>query len=296
MIISRRAKDRLARSSFQSLTIIVSLAVFAIGLVLLAKSAPLLVSNSLQALLFSPVWHPSRGEFGFYPFIVGTVDVTVLSMAMAGPICILTSIYVSEYAAKRVRGVIVLMIDLLAGVPSVVIGLWGVLVIVPAVRSLASLVGYRTTGYSVLAGGLVLAIMVFPSVISVMQEVLRNVPFSMREASAGLGATKWQTVKYVVVRKSAGGILASLILGFSRAFGETIAVLMVVGNVAKIPSTIFDPAYPLPALIANDYGDIMSIPLFDSALLFAALLLLLVVVAFTLMGRVVLIRTQGRSA
>ena len=103
-------------------------------------------------------------------------------------------------------------------------------------------------------------------------------------------------MKYVVVRKSAGGILASLILGFSRAFGETIAVLMVVGNVAKVPSTIFDPAYPLPALIANDYGDIMSIPLYDSALLFAALLLLLVVAAFTLMGRLFLIRTQRRSA
>ena len=296
MMISRRAKDQLASTFFQSLTILVSLAIFAIGFVLLAKSTPLLVSNSLRELLFSSLWHPSKGEFGFYAFIVGTVEVTVLSMALAGPICTLTSIYVSEYAAKRVRSAVVLMIDLLAGVPSIVIGLWGVLVIVPAVRSLGALLGYQTTGYSVLAEGLVLAIMVFPSVISVMQEVLRNVPVSMREASAGLGATKWQTVKYVVVRKSAGGIVASLILGFSRAFGETIAVLMVVGNVAKVPSTIFDAAYPLPALIANDYGDIMSIPLYDSALLFAALLLLLVVAAFTITGRVILIRTQRRSA
>jgi len=296
MIISRRAKDRLASILLKSLTVIVSVIIFVIGFVLLAKSIPLLVSNSLLTLLFSPLWRPSQGEFGFYAFIVGTVEVTLLSMSLAGPICILASIYVSEYAAKRVRNAVALMIDLLAGVPSVVIGLWGVLVIVPAVRIVAGLVGYQTTGYSVLAGGLVLAIMVFPSVISVMQEVLRNVPISMREASAGLGATKWQTVKYVVVRKSAGGIVASLILGFSRAFGETIAVLMVVGNVAKVPSTIFDAAYPLPALIANDYGDIMSIPLYDSALLFAALLLLLVVVAFSLMGRIVLIRTQGRSA
>jgi len=296
MIISRRARDRLASKVLQSLTIFVSLAVFGIGFVLLAQSMPLLISNSLRTLLFSPVWRPFSGEFGFYPFIAGTAEVTVLSMVLAGPICILASVYMSEYAAKRVRGGVVLMIDLLAGVPSVVIGLWGVLVIVPAVRYLGTMVGYPTTGYSVLAGGIVLAIMVFPSVISVMHEVLRNVPFSMREASAGLGATKWQTVKYVVVRKSAGGILASLILGFSRAFGETMAVLMVVGNVARVPSSVFDPAYPLPALIANDYGDIMSIPLYGSALLFAALLLLLVVVAFTLVGRVILIRTQGRSA
>jgi phosphate transport system permease protein len=296
MRISRTAKDLLARRLLQPLTLLVSLGVFAIGLVLLVISAPLLVSNSLQGLLLSSVWRPSRGEFGFYPFIVGTLDVTFLSMTFAVPICILTSVYVSEYAAKRVRDVVISMIDLLAGVPSVVMGLWGVLVIVPAVRYVASFAGYSTTGYSVLAGGIVLAIMVFPSIISFTQEVLRNVPSSMREASAGLGATKWQTVKYVVVRRSAGGILAAIILGFSRAFGETMAVLMVVGNVAKIPSSIFDPAYPLPALIANDYGDIMSIPLYDSALLFAALLLLLVVAAFTIMGRLVLIRIQRRSA
>ena len=296
MRISRTAKDLLARRLLRPLAILVSIGVFAIGFVLLAKSVPLLVSNSLQRLLFSQLWHPSRGEFGFYAFIVGTVEVTLLSMTFAGPICILTSVYVSEYAAKRIRDAVISMIDLLAGIPSVVIGLWGVLVVVPAVRYVASFAGYSTTGYSVLAGGVVLAIMVFPSVISVTQEVLRNVPFSMREASAGLGATKWQTVKYVVVRKSAGGILAAIILGFSRAFGETMAVLMVVGNVAKVPSSLFDPAYPLPALIANDYGEIMSIPLYDSALLFAALLLLLVVAAFTLMGRLVLIRVQRRSA
>jgi len=295
MRINRQAKDLLASRLMRLTTILVSLSVFVIGLVLLVKSEPLLASISLKDLLLSPSWHPSRNEFGLYPFIVGTVEVTVLSMAFAVPICLLTSIYVSEYAARSVRSLVISMIDLLAGVPSVVIGLWGVLVIVPAVRYVALIAGYETTGYSVLAGGIVLAIMVFPSIISVSQEVLRNVPASMREASFGLGATKWQTVKYVVIRKSMGGILAAIVLGFSRAFGETIAVLMVVGNVAKIPSSIFAPAYPLPALIANNYGEIMSIPLYESALLFAALLLLLVVVAFTVMGRVLLIRIQRRS-
>jgi phosphate transport system permease protein len=294
--MKRQAKDLLARRLMLPLTILVSLSVFAVGLVLLEKSLPLVTSNSLQQLLLSATWQPSRGEFGFYPFIVGTVEVTALSMTLAVPICLLTAIYVSEYATGRVRRVVNSMIDLLAGVPSVVIGLWGVLSIVPAIRYAASLLGYETTGYSVLAGGIVLAIMVFPSIISVSQEVLRNVPSSMREASVGLGATKWQTVKYVVVRKSLAGILAAIILGFSRAFGETIAVLMVVGNVPKIPSSLLDPAYPLPALIANNYGDIMSIPLYDSALLFAAFLLLLVVAAFTLLGRVALIRIQRRSA
>jgi len=296
MRINRTTKELLARMLLQPLTILVALGVLAIGVVLVAKSVPLLVSNSLQALLLSPHWHPSRGEFGYYPFIVGTVAVTLLSMGIAGPICLLTSVYISEYATKRLHDLVISMIDLLAGVPSVVIGLWGVLVIVPAIRYLSSLAGYSSSGYSVLAGGIVLAIMVFPSVISVSQEVLRSVSFSMREASFSLGATKWQTVKHVVVRKSMGGILAAIILGFGRAFGETMAVLMVVGNVAKIPSSLFDPAYPLPALIANNYGEIMSIPLYDSALLFAAVLLLLVVAGFTLMGRVILVSVQKRSA
>jgi len=296
MRINRTTKELLARILLRPLTILVSLGVLAIGVVLVAKSTPLLASNSLQVLLLSPHWHPSRGEFGYYPFIVGTVAVTLLSMAIAGPICLLTSVYISEYATKRIHDLVISMIDLLAGVPSVVIGLWGVLVIVPAIRYVASLAGYSSSGYSVLAGGIVLAIMVFPSVISVSQEVLRNVPFSMREASFSLGATKWQTVKHVVVRKSMGGILAAIILGFGRAFGETMAVLMVVGNVAKIPTSLFDPAYPLPALIANNYGEIMSIPLYDSALLFAAVLLLLVVAGFTLMGRVILVSVQKRSA
>src|SRR5208283_2149284 len=235
-------------------------------------------------------------EFGFYPFIIGTLRVTCIAMLIALPICFLAAIYVAEYAKGRIRAVVNSMIDLLAGVPSVVIGVWGVLAIVPIIKVVGIAAGQATTGYSVLAGGIVLAIMVFPSIISVSQEVLRSVPVSMREASFALGATKWQTVKHVVVRKSLPGIIAAMILGFSRAFGETIAVLMVVGNVPRIPSSIFQPAYPLPALIANNYEDVMSIPLYDSALLFAALLLLLVVAGFTLFGRLVLVRLQRRSS
>jgi len=117
----------------------------------------------------------------------------------------------------------------------------------------------------------------------------------VREASFALGATKWETVKHVVVRKALPGFLAATILGFSRAFGETMAVLMVMGNVAKAPSSLFDPAYSLPALIANNYGEMMSIPLYDSALLFAALILLLVIAFFSILARIVLLRVERRS-
>jgi len=124
----------------------------------------------------------------------------------------------------------------------------------------------------------------------VTEEVLQAVPFGMRESSYALGATKWQTVKYVVLKSSSTGVLAAVILGFSRAFGETMAVIMVVGNVAKIPGSVFDPVYPLPALIANNYGEMMSIPLYDAALLGAALFLMLVVLIFSITSRLVLVR------
>jgi len=216
-------------------------------------------------------------------------------MILAIPVCLLSAIYLAEYAPEKVRGIVKPLIDLLAGIPSVVYGLWGVLTIVPLIRDyVAPLVGVTTTGYTLLTGGIVLAIMVFPIVISVSEEVFRTVPYAAREASLALGATKWQTVKHVVMRSSLPGIAASVILGFSRAFGETMAVLMVVGNVAKVPSSVFDPAYPLPALIANTYGDMMSIPLYDSAMLLAALVLLLVVLFFNVIARIVLLRISTR--
>ena len=146
------------------------------------------------------------------------------------------------------------------------------------------------TGYGILAGGLVLAVMVFPIIISVAEEVIRAVPQGLREASLALGATRWQTVKHVVLRRGLPGVMAAVVLGFSRAFGETMAVLMVVGNVAQVPHSIFDAAYPLTALIANNYGEMMSIPLYDAALLGAALILLLVVLIFNVASRLVLLR------
>ncbi len=151
------------------------------------------------------------------------------------------------------------------------------------------------TGYSVLAGGVVLAVMVFPVIISVTEEVIRAVPDGLREAALALGATRWQMVKGVVLRRALPGVIAATVLGFSRAFGETMAVMMVVGNVPQMPRSIFDAAYTLPALIANNYGEMMSIPLYDSALMLAALVLLLVVLSFAVVGRWMLVKAERRA-
>jgi len=291
--MDRRKLDQLCTRFTLVLAILVSLISVIIALTAIGKSLPLFHVASLSELLFSSVWRPLEGHFGFYPFIMGTIWVTLLSMVIAIPLAILSAIYLAEYATPRIRYIFKPLIDLLAGIPSILFGLWGVLVIVPLVRNtIAPVFGVPTTGYCVLAGGIVLSIMVLPIILSLSDELFRTVPLATKTASFAMGATKWQTVKYVILRKTWPGILAAVILGFSRAFGETMAVLMVVGNVAKVPGSVFDPAYPLPALIANNYGEMLSIPLFDSALMLAALILFTIVVFFNIAAKVLLARFQ----
>lgn len=292
----RHLKDLIARRAMFLLTAVPGFLVFLMLFGLLQKSRAILALKSFSGLLFGSGWHPLKGEFGFLPFLMGTLWVTLVAMVLAVPISLLTAVYLSEYAPKFIREFTKPVIDLLAGIPSVVYGVWGVLMIVPFVgKVLAPLFGVYSSGYSVLSGGIVLAIMVFPTIIHVALEVFSSVSHELRETSLSLGATKWETVKYVVLRKGLQGIIAAVVLGLSRAFGETMAVLMVVGNVAKIPKSVFDPAYPLPALIANNYGEMMSVPLYDSALMLAALVLLLVVLVFNLGARFILMKAERRA-
>jgi len=261
---------------------------------LFVKSRPILAQKSILHLLLSSSWHPLRGEFGFYPFIIGTLEVTTIGMILSVPVCLLSAIYLSEYVRSRWRDFAHLVIGIMAAIPSVVYGLWGVIVVVPFVRALGGLLDIPTTGYSLLAGGIILAIMVSPIIISVSMEVLRTVSIQARETALALGATRWQAIKHVILRSAFHGIFSAVVLGFARAFGETIAVLMIVGNVPRVPKSIFDPAYPLPALLANNYGEMMSIPLYNSALLLSALILLLLVGGFNLTAHLTLLRFEKR--
>lgn len=289
----RRLKDRLAGAGMLAVTLCSGLIVFLMILGLYVRSRPVLSLKPLSELLFTNAWHPLRGEFGLLPFIMGTLWVTTIAAAVAIPLCLLASIYLSEYAHRRLRALAAPLIDLLAGIPSVVYGVWGVLILVPLIKDhIAPFFGASSSGYSVLAGGAVLAVMIFPVIIHVTTEVLGSVPQEMREVSLALGATQWQTIRLVVLRRAMPGVLAAIVLGLSRAFGETMAVLMVAGNVVRTPMSVFDPAYPLPALIANKYGEMLSVPLYDSALLLAALVLLLVVVTVNVAARLVLVRVE----
>ena len=291
----RLLKDALARRAMGLITALPAVLVLLIVVGLFLKSKAIVAVEPLSRLLFSSAWHPVQGQFGLLPFIVGTVWVTVTALVLAVPVSIFAAIYLSEYAPRWVRESAKPVVDLLAGLPSVVYGVWGVIMVVPFVGDvLAPLAGVYSSGYSILAGGIVLAIMTFPTIIHVTLEVFASVPLSLREASLSLGATKWETTRRVVLRKGAQGILAASVLGFSRAFGETMAVLMVVGNVPAVPRSLFDAGYPLPALIANNYGEMMSIPSYDAALMMAALVLTLIVLFFNVLARRILVRVERR--
>lgn len=291
----RLIKDKIAGKAMLVLTVLsVLLAVF-IGLGLYVRSIPLLQLKSVGYLLTSSVWKPFKGEFGFFPFIMGTLWVTGIAVIVALPLCLLSGIYISEYAHHRVRKIIVPFVDLLSGIPPVVFGVWGVLFIVPLIQDhIAPHFVEFSTGYSVLAGGIVLAIMIFPLIISILLEVFGTIPRGLKDASLAIGATQWQTVKFVMLRRSLPGIIAATVLAVSRAFGETIAVLMVCGNMPEVPHSVFDSGYPLPALIANNYGEMLSIPLYDSALLFSALILFVIIFLFNAVSRIVLARIEKR--
>jgi len=275
-----------------ALMIVILLPIF-LGIGLYVKSAMLLREQSLFELLFSSDWRPLAGKFGFLTFIISSLWVTVISLLIAGPICLLTSIHLTQYAKNWVLKVMHPVIDILAGIPSVIFGVWGILIIVPFISDyLAPLLGKQSSGYSILAGGIVLAVMIIPFILNILIDVFRTLPDELKEASLSLGTTKWQTIKLVLVRKAFPGIISAFGLGVSRAFGETIAVLMVVGNVTTIPKGLFQPGYPLPALIANNYGEMLSIPLYDSALMLAALVLFVVVMLFNLGSRYAITRIE----
>lgn len=307
-MLIRALRERTSASLIWLVSLTMPLLMIGVVAALYVRSRPILTKYPLGDLLRGTDWQPMAGLFGFKPFIAGTVWVTVLGMLLATPICLLTAIYLSEYAHPRVRAILRPIIDLLAGIPSVVYGLFGVLVIVPLVADHASPWAAKhlthlpwlsspgfSTGYTVLAGGIVLGLMVIPFIVAVADEVLHGVPAALREASLALGATRWETVKHVLVRAALPGLVAAVALGFSRAFGETMAVLMVVGNVWEMPHSVFDPAYPLPALIANNYGEMMSIPLYDAALLLAALILLVIVLIFNLLAQLILALARRRA-
>lgn len=303
----RAIKNVVARRVLFVTAVLLILLLVSIGVVLINESLPILRNHSLVELLASTAWSPAYGQFGLWPFIAGSFIVTFFAMLIGVVPAVLSGIYLAEYTSSKRRSMVKPVVDLLAGIPSVVYGLWGVLFVVPLIREvlvpvLGGTLGQRwalfaptnPSGYSVLAGAIVLAVMVFPLIVAVTDEVLRNIPRQLRESGLALGATQWEATWLVVRHAGLPGIAAAIVLAFSRAFGETLAIMMVIGNTAQLPRSLFDAAYPLPALIANAYGEMMSIPQYQSALMLAALVLLFIVLLFNVAARRVVVRLGAK--
>ncbi len=287
--MNRITKDKLAGGIMTAFTIGSMLLVVAMAAGLWLKSTDILAEHSVWQLLSSSEWKPMKGEFGFLAFIVGTFYVTAVAIILALPISLLMAILLTEYSRSVVRRYIYPLLDILAGLPSVIYGVWGTLVVVPIVSGIIGpAVGTATSGYTLLSGGVVMSVMILPLLVSLFVEIFDNVSRELREASLSVGATRWQTTKHVVLRAGLSGIIASVVLAISRALGETIAVLMVCGNLIKIPHSLLDACYPIPALIANNYGEMLSLPLYESALMFAAFILFFIILIFNLGARLYL--------
>lgn len=247
-------------------------------------------------------WDPVSGEFGALPFIWGTVYSSVFAIVLATPIALGIAIFVSEIAANRFRKPLAFLTELLAAIPSIVYGLWGIFVLVPLVRKLETIVSKTPLsklpifrgppfGIGMLSAGLILTVMVIPFISSVAREVLRAVPVTQREAAYALGATRWEAIK-VALRFGRTGILGAVILGFGRAFGETMAVTMVIGNNPQISTSLFAPQYSMAAVIANEFSEATG-DLYLQALTEIGLVLFVITLGINVVSRF-LIWSTGR--
>jgi phosphate transport system permease protein len=253
------------------------------------------------------VWDPVSGDFGALPFIYGTVVSSLLAVLMAVPLALLVAIFLLEICPQFLRGPISFLTELLAAIPSVVYGLWGVFVLVPIIRDQAGPVLEKYLGWTGLfvepnfgvgmfTASVILAIMIFPVISSISRDVMRVVPVSQREAALALGATRWEMIRISVLRNARIGIVGSVILGLGRALGETLAVTMVIGNHPDMVKNLFAPAYTLSSVIANEFTEATG-DLYLSALIEIGLALFLVTIVVNAIARLLVWAvTRGNTA
>ena len=264
----------------------------AVILIIVAAMIAMMISYSMPTIkefgfgfLAGRVWNPAMGSYGALPFIYGTVVSSVLGLLISVPISIGIAVFLTEQAPIRLARPIAFLVELLAAIPSVVYGLWGIFVLAPFVREylgafLQNYLGFipifqgRLTGIGMFTGGIILAIMITPIITAVVRDVLEAVPTTQREAALALGATKWETTQ-IVLANAASGIAGAVVLGLGRAIGETMAVTMVIGNTPQISSSLFEPAYTIASVLASNFGDATG-ETYLSALIEIGLILFLV--------------------
>jgi phosphate transport system permease protein len=255
--------------AFQWLTLLMALTVFALIALIgyeLTRGSGIALRRFGWHFLVSSDWDPVNEQFGAVPFIFGTLVSSAIALLIAVPISIATAVYLTELAPLWLRQPLTMFIELLAAVPSVILGLWGIFVMVPWLREhlfpwLQKTLGFLPFfkgpiyGVSILAGGIIIAIMIVPIITSVSREILRSVPGLQREAAYALGATRWEVTRIAVLSYAKKGLFGAVILGLGRALGETMAVTMVIGNTPQIVASLFAPGYTLASVVANEFTE-----------------------------------------
>lgn len=272
--------------------------------VMMASSAMPTLERFGPAFLFGSEWKPAQESFGALPFIYGTVVSSVIALILSVPVSLGIAIFLVEQAPKKVARPIAFMVELLAAIPSVVYGLWGIFVLAPFIRTylgpfLQDNFGFvplfqgRLTGIGMLTGSIILALMITPIITAVVRDILEAVPTTQREAALALGATKWETTT-IVLGNAASGIAGAVVLGLGRAIGETMAVTMVIGNSPQITASLFEPANTIASLLAANFAEATD-KIYLSALIEIGLVLFLVTFVVNALAKL-LILSVGRGS
>ncbi len=303
-----RGGSRFGDRAFKWLTLLMALVIFALVVLIvreLTQGSQLALQKFGWRFLVSSDWDPVNGVFGALPFIFGTLVSSAIALIIAVPISIATAVYLTELAPLWVRQPLIMFIELLAAVPSVILGLWGLFVMVPWLHNhlvpvLRSTLGFlplfqgQNYGPCMLAAGIIVAIMIIPIITSVSREILRSVPGLQREAAYALGATRWEVTRIAVLSYAKKGLFGAVILGLGRALGETMAVTMVIGNSAQISASLFAPGSTLASVIANEFNETTG-NLYPSALFELGLVLLGVTVVVNIFAQLLLKTFAGPS-
>lgn len=244
------------------------------------EAVPAFKEYGFLQFLFGMEWVPNEGQYGVFSMIIGSIYVTFLALLMAVPLSLLCGIFMEEIAPHKVKLILKPVIQTLSGIPSVVYGFFGLTVLVPVIRQ-----NFGGTGFSVFTAALISAVMILPTIISVSQDAIKSVPHEFKEAAFGIGSTHWQTIRHIIVPAALPGIVTAIILGVGRAIGETLAVIMVAGNVVQIPGSIFEPVRTLTTNIALEMG--YATGLHYNALFGTAVILFIIIVILLLIANYV---------
>lgn len=305
--LRRSASQRLPDGIFRWVTGIAALLIVAtlvfLAIQMVANSKLTWQTFGVADFVTGTTWDPVAGIYGALPFIVGTLASSLLAILFAAPIGILAAVFLAEMAPTRVATPLIFMIELLAAIPSVVFGLWGVFILAPFLREtieawIVATLGWipffagPTFGIGLFSAGVILAIMILPTIIAISREVIRTVPDPQREAMLALGATRWETIWKAVLPYARSGIIGAVILGLGRALGETMAVTMIIGNGQNIPTRLFDQAQTIASKIATTFNEATG-ELQVNSLIALGLVLLVITISLNIVARLLVWRVAG---